>query len=273
MARGRMISRSLGSSRGFHALIEAGGKLGEFCQVLFPLIVANTDDFGRMAGDAFTIKNVVLPSSRRLESDFERALVAMHDVGLIVRYTVDDEIVLQVNKFDEHQTGLTKRTHSKFPEIPENPGTPLNLPLNLTEQNRREQKGKEQNPALGADGFDRFWAAYPKKKAKDDARKAWAKRNPDESLLAVMLRALGRQQQSPDWQKESGRYVPFPATWLNAGRWTDEAEVNAPIHATREACEHQPACRDTWSHHRLVEAEASGDEHVIATMRKLAVAS
>lgn len=45
------------------------------------------------------------------------------------------------------------------------------------------------------------------------------------------------------------------------------------IYASREECTHQPPCRDTWSHHRLTEAEASGDERMIATMRKLAVAS
>jgi hypothetical protein len=225
MARGRLISKSLGSSRRFHTLLIAGGKIGEFCQVLFPLIVANTDDFGRMAGDAFTVKNVVLPSSPRSEQDFERALVVIHNVGLVVRYEVDGAIYIQVNKFDEHQPGLTKRTKSKFPEIPESHGSPVNLPLNLTESKGTEQKGIERNPepALRAvTGFDTFWAAYPKKKAKPDALKAWNKLHPDAALLAVMLRALDHQKHSPDWQKESGRYVPHPATWLNAGRWTDE---------------------------------------------------
>lgn len=219
MARGRLISKSLGSSRRFHALLSAGGKLGEFCQVLFPLIVANTDDFGRMPGDAFTIKNLVLPSSRRLEKDFEQALDVIADVGLIDRYRVDGVIYLQVIKFDAHQVNLHKRTESAFPE---SPGISGKLRSNLRELNLTEQKGREQNPLRGGDGFETFWAAYPKKKAKEDARKAWDKRHPDDALLAVMLRALERQQQSPDWQKEGGRYVPHPATWLNAGRWTDE---------------------------------------------------
>lgn len=231
MARGRLISKSLGSSRKFHSVIHVGGKLGEFCQVLFPLIVANTDDFGRMAGDAFTIKNVVLPSSRRSEQEFERALGVMHDVQLIARYVVEGAIYLQVIKFDEHQPGLTKRTKSKFPEIPADSGIAGNLPLNLTEFKRRESNGREENPepARRADGlFDLFWAAYPKKKSKDDARRAWHKRRPDDALLAVMLRAIERQQHSPDWQREGGRFVPHPATWLNDGRWMDEVQVDVP---------------------------------------------
>jgi hypothetical protein len=227
MARGRLISKCLGSSRRYHELLRAGGKLGEFCQVLFPLIVANTDDFGRMAADAFTVKNVVLPSSRRPESDFDRALDALHTVGLIVRYEVNGSIYLQVNQFDEHQPNLTKRTRSRFPEFQGNSGISEKVPLNLTESNLKESNVREENPepALRAvDGFDAFWAAYPKKKAKDDARKAWQKRRPDAALLRVILDALQQQRQSPDWQKENGRYVPFPATWLNRGQWTDAAD-------------------------------------------------
>src|SRR5574343_1099874 len=116
MARGRMISKSLGSSRKFHALLQQGGELGEFCQLLFPLIVVNVDDFGRMAGDAFTVKHVALPSSPRSENDFTKALDLMAQVGLIERYDVDGETYLQVCRFDEHQSGLHKRTESRFPE-------------------------------------------------------------------------------------------------------------------------------------------------------------
>lgn len=234
MARGRLISKSLGSSRKFHALLAAGGKLGEFCQVLFPLIVANTDDFGRMPGDAFTVKNVVLPSSRRPESDFERALDVLADVELVDRYVANDRICLQIIDFDTHQPNLHKRTASKYPE---SPGISGRYRANLTEFKRTEVKrtqNPEENPeprlpARAADAlFERFWAAYPKKKSKDDAKRAWDKRRPTDELLTVMLRAIERQKHTHDWTREDGRYVPYPATWLNGGRWTDgdDVEVN-----------------------------------------------
>jgi len=50
MAQRRMISRNLGSSRKFHAVNAKCGKLGDFAQALFPLIVVNADDFGRLEG-------------------------------------------------------------------------------------------------------------------------------------------------------------------------------------------------------------------------------
>jgi hypothetical protein len=103
MACGRLISKSLGSSRKFHAALQAGGKLGEFAQLLFPLIVVNTDDFGRMPGDAFTIKHVVLPSSPRSERDFDQALDILANAGLIERFSASGAAYLQVVQFDEHQ--------------------------------------------------------------------------------------------------------------------------------------------------------------------------
>lgn len=72
--------------------------------------------------------------------------------------------------------------------------------------------------------FDRFWQAYPKKRGKQDARRAWAKLNPSMELCRTMSAALTQQKQSDDWTREGGRFVPYPATWLNGRRWEDEIE-------------------------------------------------
>ena len=72
------------------------------------------------------------------------------------------------------------------------------------------------------DGFAAFWAAYPKKKSKGQALSAWKKLKPDSSLQIVILKAIEAQKRSPDWQKDKGKYIPYPATWLNAMAWEDE---------------------------------------------------
>ena len=72
------------------------------------------------------------------------------------------------------------------------------------------------------DGFAAFWAAYPKKKSKGQALSAWKKLKPDSSLQVVILKAIEAQKRSPDWQKDKGKYIPYPATWLNAMAWEDE---------------------------------------------------
>lgn len=82
-------------------------------------------------------------------------------------------------------------------------------------------RSKPKKPASDSPLFAQFYEAYPKKKARPAAEKAWQKINPDEQLLAAMLSALERQKSSDDWQKASGQYIPYPASWLNGRRWED----------------------------------------------------
>ena len=62
----------------------------------------------------------------------------------------------------------------------------------------------------------------PEEKAKADAEKAFKTLKVDEDLLATMLSALEKQKRSPDWTKDGGQYIPYPATWLRGKRWNDE---------------------------------------------------
>jgi hypothetical protein len=89
------------------------------------------------------------------------------------------------------------------------------------EGERRGKKVEELTPSA----FDRFWQAYPKKKAKADAERAWKKLDPDPALVRVILAALEAQKQSDEWCKQGGQFIPYPASWLNGGRWKDELET------------------------------------------------
>jgi hypothetical protein len=75
--------------------------------------------------------------------------------------------------------------------------------------------------------FDRFWTAYPKKKSKGDAEKAWKVINPSEELVDIILKAIERLKPSEQWTKEGGRFIPYPATWLRAKGWEDIPETEA----------------------------------------------
>lgn len=74
--------------------------------------------------------------------------------------------------------------------------------------------------SICATDFDVFWAAYPRKKNKEQARKAFQKLKGVK--LQELLDAIERQKRSRDWTKDGGQYIPYPATWLNAGGWQDE---------------------------------------------------
>ena len=76
-----------------------------------------------------------------------------------------------------------------------------------------------------AEGFDTFWAAYPKHKDKAAAVTWWEKHKPSPDLLNQMLAAIAWQALQADWIKDNGQYIPLPSTWLNKKRWNDEPPV------------------------------------------------
>ncbi len=85
---------------------------------------------------------------------------------------------------------------------------------------------RENNTRACARGFDRFWAAYPRKVGKGAAERSFERVHPDAALLDRMLRAIETQRQSDTWLRG---YIPNPATWLNQRRWEDEPDgVAAP---------------------------------------------
>lgn len=71
-------------------------------------------------------------------------------------------------------------------------------------------------------GFESFWSAYPRKTAKPQAAKAFARVKPDERLLGLILAAIAVQRKSPQWTKDGGEFIPHPSTWLNGRRWEDQ---------------------------------------------------
>ena len=77
------------------------------------------------------------------------------------------------------------------------------------------------------DAFNQFWAIFPKKVGKLDAKKKFAKAMK-EATLSELLESLNKQKLSFEWTKQNGRYIPNPSTWLNQGRWMDEIEVATP---------------------------------------------
>jgi hypothetical protein len=73
-------------------------------------------------------------------------------------------------------------------------------------------------PKPGED-FDQFWAQYPRKVAKAEARKAWlqtARQRPPLQALLLALQAAKKTDQWRDWTK-----IPHASTWLRGERWED----------------------------------------------------
>ncbi len=91
--------------------------------------------------------------------------------------------------------------------------------------NSRVNNKRNIKESVVTDSFNTFWNSYPKKTAKQAAIKAFNKINPDELLLEIILSSLDKFKQSEQWTKDSGQFIPFPATWLNGRRWEDEIKT------------------------------------------------
>lgn len=103
-------------------------------------------------------------------------------------------------------------------------------------QDRTLQDNKKENnniaqtaaalplPARASENdFLTFWAIYPRKVGKEDARKAFAKALK-KSHFSIICEAVKVQTWPADEQ-----YIPYPASWLRAERWLDEKATHAAI--------------------------------------------
>ena len=78
--------------------------------------------------------------------------------------------------------------------------------------------------------FEVFWARYPRKVAKKDAMKAFAKiikaQDDVERFMNTLLASIEWWKSQSGWKKDNGKFIPYPATWLNRGSWEDSVENN-----------------------------------------------
>lgn len=99
---------------------------------------------------------------------------------------------------------------------------------NIIKQDTKNKAIKKQNKELNElqeKQFDKFWQAYPRKVSKKEAQKSWKKINPSLELFEKILKALEMVKQTEQWKKDNGKFIPYPATWLNQERWTDEIKM------------------------------------------------
>lgn len=67
--------------------------------------------------------------------------------------------------------------------------------------------------------FDDFWSVWPKKVAKPDALRAWAKAIKQVAPERIVAGAVAYRDNPGIPEKQ---FIPYPATWLNRSGWDDE---------------------------------------------------
>lgn len=82
----------------------------------------------------------------------------------------------------------------------------------------QEQKQNHVQPVAARSRFAEFWAAYPNKKGKQEAEKAWRKRKLDARCDDLIAHVTLMLAQDDGWQRG---YVPMGSTYINQARWED----------------------------------------------------
>lgn len=141
MASGRIIKTQI-------SLSEQVNDLTVHSALLFTWLIPHTDDFGRMYGNARRVKAIVVPMRDDFTADMVReCLDELKKAKLIDLYKVDGDFYIQLPAFETHQTGLHKRTTSKYPSIDdadEIPGSSGNIPPELEQETEQEQEQKKE---------------------------------------------------------------------------------------------------------------------------------
>ena len=170
-----------------------------------------------------------------LSFNMEDSLNLLTNNGFIHRYEVDGKTYGIIMTFADHQriTGTEAKAEGKHP-LPDM--ETLRKQQGNTEEADGQQLGRlerekerEKERSIYANDFLIFWEAYPRKVGKDDAWKAWKKRNGSKPALDIIVKAIETQKKSDQWIRDGGQYIPNPATWINQGRWADEPIEQHPL--------------------------------------------
>ncbi|MFJ2676349.1 hypothetical protein [Streptomyces sp. NPDC087525] len=89
-------------------------------------------------------------------------------------------------------------------------------------------RSSSEQPEHHLEAFGAFWSNYPKKKAREEAKKAWIAaigRGADPQHIVTAAQGYARERADQDPQ-----YTKHPATWLNKGCYDDEPEPAGKPH-------------------------------------------
>lgn len=197
-------------------------------EVFYRRLMSVVDDFGRYYADAGMLRAACYPRqlSKVSDSDVGKWLHGVAAAGLVRVYPAKDgERYLELLDFGQQ----VRAKKSKFPDPVRECAADAAQALGMSEAHApvfvdvsvgESASRPAARPPAG--GFEAFYAAYPRKVKPKEARKAWDRLKPDAALQARILAAVEAQKRTEQWRKEGGQFIPYPATWLNAGEWDNE---------------------------------------------------
>lgn len=234
------------------------------------------DEHGRLRGDPRYVKGQLFPYDDDLfPADVEELLKSLEGALKVVRYRSDGGQYLFLPNLGKHQRLESDKVPSRLPEPPtvdessqvsehadsvaqiradksardadeSVPGAEDHALLYVAgcrehvagSRESRTRKPRAATPPPDDPDFDRFWAAYPKRMEKVDAKRAWQVAIKKTTADVLVAAAAGYAEHQ---RGNESKFIKYPATWLNKECWTDEL----PPAEVPRANGHQPYLNPT----------------------------
>lgn len=171
----------------------------------------------------------VLADTRLTAHQLRRALGVLRDAGYVetvrlrpydptlkYRVLIAENTETTVN--EDFTITRTRETKSREREIHEH----MTEDFTITPSSKNVEEQKKEPPVV-PNGFDEFYKAYPRKKQRGQAEKAWTKAVKHTDPSVIVAGAVQFRQWCERDRKEA-QFIPYPSTWLNGKGWLDERD-------------------------------------------------
>ena len=217
------------------------------------------DDHGRGTANMKELEGFIFPNddiselSGGTSDNFRDVVAEVVECFGVVLYEVAGRPYYAIPSWDAHQRN-ERRAASKYPgpgdadtvltrhdsadrddarkfrdtaaEAPNTsgPGTGEQGNRGTGEQGNRhaQPQAAARTPKRTLSRFPEFYAAWPKKKGKLAAEKAWPRAVRAAGSEQVIIDAAAAYAANP--YRPEREFIPYPATWLNRGGWEDELD-------------------------------------------------
>lgn len=204
------------------------------------------DDYGVTKANPLWLKSRIFPYDDKISmKEFEKWLSELRKLKRVIEFRVNEEPFFYLPKFLKHQV-INRPSASRYPD-PKDYINKDSLSTHgiLTSEIEIEVKEKEKENIntspdgsvinthgvvnANGDGFEQFWKAYPKKRAKGDCLEIWKKLKRKKTLpeISRILDAIESQKHERANLKNIGAFCPEwkdPERWLKKGCWDDEPQ-------------------------------------------------
>ena len=196
------------------------------------LIRAMWRNHGSLQNDARKLAHIAGLSPKKWAAICDDVLAFFEVDGDFLRHGKLTETLISVSQKSAERSaagakgGAAKALKTKEPALANATVLPEQTPSISDFRDHKERESKEDSlPAApkAPDRFSEFWKIFPRKIAKPAAHKAYLKalKETDHETLVA-----GLNHQISWGVFDEPRYSPHAATWLNAGRWSDERDAS-----------------------------------------------